>query len=82
MRESLALGLVLLIAGLGVAGCGADTPAGQLEQSTRKAEAVGAAAWEACEALNAAALQQDPAGRSMARAPVDCGPRPAGAAER
>lgn len=82
MRRPLALGLVLLASGLGLAGCGAGTPAGQLEQSTEKAEAASIAAWESCEALNAAALQQDPAGGSMARPPVDCGPPPAGAAGR
>jgi hypothetical protein len=80
MRRALALGLVLLFAGLGVVGCGADTPVGQVQQSTEKAQAASAAAWESCEALNAAALQQDPAGGSMERPPVDCGRPPAGAA--
>jgi hypothetical protein len=67
---------VTLIAGLGLVGCGADTPAGQLEQSTQKANAASLAAWESCQALNAAALQQEPAGGSMDRPPVDCGPQP------
>ena len=82
MRRPLALYLVILLTGVGLVGCGADTPAGQLEQSTRKAEAAGAAAWAACQNLNAALLQQDPAGASTPRAPVDCGPRPAGAVAR
>ena len=79
MARLISVGAVLLIAGLGLAGCGADTPAGRLEQSTQRADAASAAAWESCEALNAAALQQDPGG-TMDRAPVNCGPRPAGAA--
>ena len=81
MRRPLALGIVLLAAGLGLAGCGADTPVGQVErveQSTQKAQAASAASWQSCEALNAAALQQDPAAGSTARPPVDCGPPPPG----
>ena len=80
MRKRLAVGLVLLGAGLGMAGCGADTPVGQVErveQATQKAQAASAASWQECEALNAAALQQDPADASAARPPVDCGPPPA-----
>jgi hypothetical protein len=79
----LTIGVVLLVAGLGVAGCGAGTPAGQVErveQSTQKAQAASIASWQSCEALNAAALQQDPAGGSTGRPPVDCGPPPPGAA--
>jgi hypothetical protein len=80
MRSPVALALVLLAAGVGLAGCGADTPVGQVErvqQSTQKAQAAAAASWQSCEALNAAALQQDPADAGSARPPVDCGPPPA-----
>ena len=80
MRKRLALALVPLVAGLGLAGCGADTPVGQVErvqQLTQKARAAAAASWQECEALNAAALQQDPADAGAARPPVDCGPPPA-----
>jgi hypothetical protein len=80
MRSPVALALVLLAAGVGLAGCGADTPVGQVErvqQSTQKAQAAAVASWQECEALNAAALQQDPADAGAARPPVDCGPPPA-----
>lgn len=83
MRRALTLGVVLLVAGLGLAGCGADTPVGQVErveQSTQKAQAASVASWQSCEALNAAALQQQDPGGTMARPPVDCGPPPPGAA--
>jgi hypothetical protein len=82
MRKRLALALVVLMGTVGLAGCGAGTPVGQVErveQSTQKAQAVSAAAWQSCEALNAAALQQDPADAGSARPPVDCGPPPPGA---
>jgi hypothetical protein len=77
MARAVVLGLVLMFAGLGAAGCGADTPVGQVTQATQRAQAASAASWQACEALNAAALQQDPADAGAARPPVDCGPPPA-----